>query len=178
MIELLREVRLPPGIGGHLYITRMPGRFGDFAGDRQQIEDRGIDTVLCLAPPDEIRSEALEYAEAIHAGTLPWGDHRMLPIPDFGVPEDRDAFFAQVCGVVGALRADRRVLIHCGAGIGRSGTVATAVLMALGLNYRDALQNVMAAGGQVESWSQEQLLRWLEEKLAAMDSPCSSADPV
>lgn|SRR5574341_452404 len=171
MAELIREVALPSGVGGHLYLMRMPGRFGDFPAERQEIAGRGIGTVLCLPPMEEIHLEAPEYAQAIQASDLPW-DQRMLPIPDFGVPADFDAYFAEVCAVTRALRDGRKVLIHCGAGIGRSGMTATCVLMTLGLSYHDAAQNVMAAGGQIESWSQEQHVRKVEERLAQGDSPC------
>jgi hypothetical protein len=171
MAELIREVALPSGVGGHLYLMRMPGRFGSFAAERQQITARGIDMVVCLPPLDELHQESPEYAQAIQAGGLPW-DQRMLSVPDFGAPADFDAYFAEVCAVVRTLREGRRVLIHCAAGIGRSGMTATCVLMALGMSYHDAAQNVMAAGGQLESWSQERLVRRVEERLAQGDSPC------
>jgi protein-tyrosine phosphatase len=43
------------------------------------------------------------------------------------------------------LRAGEGLVIHCGAGIGRAGTTATALLMDLGVPLRDALSAVRAA---------------------------------
>jgi protein-tyrosine phosphatase len=42
------------------------------------------------------------------------------------------------------LRDGERLLVHCGAGIGRAGTVATCLLMMMGVARDDALRTVAA----------------------------------
>jgi len=58
-----------------------------------------------------------------------------------------------------AARAGQTVVIHCRGGLGRSGTVAAACLVALGHQPADAIELVRSARpGAVESTSQE---RWV-----------------
>lgn len=174
MPELTREVLLPPGVSGHLYVMRMPGRFGNFAGESSELAALGIDTALCLAPLEEIQQEAPEYAAAIQAGALPW-QQRMLPVPDFGVPPDLDTALAHVRAAAEALKAGRRLLLHCGAGIGRSGTIGAGILMALGMTHNDAVQRMMTVGSYPESPGQEQFAASMAQALGASDAPADAA---
>lgn len=161
-----REVTLPLEVPGRLLVARMPGRFGEFDDERQQLVEAGVELALCLVPMDEIEGESPEYAQAIAADRLLWG-HRALPIPDFGVPEDREDFLREVRAAADHLLAGRTLLIHCGAGIGRTGTVAVCVLMALGMARREALAAVQSAGAGPESWSQEGLVTWVAAQLGS-----------
>ena len=54
-----------------------------------------------------------------------------FPISDFGVPDDDDRFERSVLDAAQHLKASGHVLVHCGAGIGRTGMYAIAVLLAL-----------------------------------------------
>jgi protein-tyrosine phosphatase len=58
------------------------------------------------------------------------------------------------------LKAGGRVLIHCGAGIGRTGTLATCVLLALGDAYATAAWVVADAGSHPETAAQRELVSW------------------
>jgi protein-tyrosine phosphatase len=137
----------------------MPGRNGDWAGDREAFRAIGANVVICLPPADELRIEAPDYAKAIGLGKLPW-EHIHLPTPDFGVADDRDEFLRVVHDVVQRLRAGDTIVVHCAAGIGRSGTFAMTTLMALGLTHRQALDAVQAVGSNPEAPSQRELLEW------------------
>jgi protein-tyrosine phosphatase len=161
---ICREVRLPDGISGKLSICQMPGRTGQWQQDRDTFAALQADVVFCLTPLDEIETESPDYAFSIKAGSLPW-PMEMLPTPDFGVMEDRRAFLASVLHAADLLRQGRKLVIQCGAGIGRSGTFALSVLMALGIPYRDAAQTVDEAGSHPETWSQQDLIVWAAEQL-------------
>jgi len=159
------EVALPAGVPGKLYIYRMPGHIGydrSFEEDSELIAEVGIDSVVCLAPLDEIGRKSPAYARAIASGSVPWA-RRDYPIEDFTAPEgeERPAFLSLVQEIAADLRAGKRVMIHCAAGKGRSGTVATAVLLALGASRDDALQRVRDAGGRPETESQFGLIDWI-----------------
>jgi protein-tyrosine phosphatase len=50
-----------------------------------------------------------------------------------------------VAELVERLHSGQTLLVHCGAGIGRAGTLAACVLMGLGVPKDDALSTVAAA---------------------------------
>src|SRR5688572_15862258 len=90
-----RQVNIPGTVPGHLYASAMLGRNGDFIENRDAILAGGIDTVLNLVPLEEIQIESPDYSAAILLGQIPW-THWHLPIPDFGVLEDREEFMQMV----------------------------------------------------------------------------------
>jgi protein-tyrosine phosphatase len=161
---MLREVTLPAAISGRLFLAAMPGRYGPFEEERRAIVDSRVDVVICLTTVEEARLKSPDYARAIEAGGLPW-ESRMFGIPDFGLPEDREAYLALVKSAAADLEAGRRILVHCGAGIGRTGTFAAGVLMALGMGREDALECVRRAGSHPETPEQRDLVRWVGGQL-------------
>ena len=50
-----------------------------------------------------------------------------------------------VAAIVARLAAGERIILHCAAGIGRSGTIAVCVLVELGATLADALEIVAAS---------------------------------
>jgi protein-tyrosine phosphatase len=56
-----------------------------------------------------------------------------------------DEFAALVARVRARLDAGDGVIVHCGAGIGRAGTLAAALLMSLGADHDGSLATVRAA---------------------------------
>jgi protein-tyrosine phosphatase len=137
----------------------MPGRFEALAEVRAQIQDLGIHIIICLARPEEIRSKSPAYADALAANTLPCPVEG-FPISDYGVPEDREDFWSLASRIAKRLREGTRVLIRCGAGVGRTGTLATCVLLALGVPRAEAELAMSAAGSHPETPEQRALVSW------------------
>lgn len=163
---MFREVRLPEGINGRLYLHSMPGRWESFEQAAAEVDRLGIRTVVRLTPLHEVEANSPEYARVLRSGRLPWHE-RVLEVPDHGVPEDREAFLRLAEEIAQRLKEGEGVLVHCAAGIGRTGTFATCVLLALGLDVEEATRRVEQAGSCPERGQQEALVRWAGQRLHA-----------
>jgi protein-tyrosine phosphatase len=155
----LRAVALPAEVTGTLWLAAMPGRFGPWTGFEAQARRARLALVVCLTPTQEVAQLSPHYHAAIAQGTLPfrWAH---LPMPNFGVPDDGTAFRADIGRVVQALRSGDAVMLHCAAGLGRTGTAAACVLKALGLEADDAMARVRAAGSNPQNALQSGLVDW------------------
>jgi protein-tyrosine phosphatase len=156
---MFRAVELPEAHVGRLFLHSMLGRYEAYEDARQEIARCHIARVVCLAPLAEVQTKSPLYAQAIETTQPPWRQE-MFPIPDYGVPEDRDTFWRLAQRLATALQSGERVLIHCGAGIGRTGTLATCVLLALGMTTEHARAAVRAAGSSPETAAQQELIAW------------------
>ena len=161
----MRRVDLPKGVPGALFVSSMPGRDGAVDEAIREMRESEIDRVICLTPEDEIRLKSPGYAAVLERSGLPCEVQR-FPIVDFGVPEDRDAFVSLVGQLRDRLREGGRLLVHCSAGFGRSGMVATYVLVALGVGADMAREAVEGAGSRPE----HDLVGWMAENAGGGDS--------
>jgi predicted protein tyrosine phosphatase len=157
-LAALRRCDVGPHASGALYLAAMPGRHADLESFRQDIARCGISHLLCLAEEHELQRLSPSYLEMIRTGAL-GAIHDWYPIPDRSVPSDGRSFAALIEAYSGHLASGRNVVIHCAAGIGRSGLFATALLGALGCSDREATQRVSAAGAGPESAMQVEFLK-------------------
>jgi protein-tyrosine phosphatase len=118
-----------------------------------------------LASLAEIGLKSPYYADAIRQNDLPW-IHLPFPIPDYGVPDDREAFLELVQDLVSFLQSGENVLIHCGAGIGRTGMVAICILLVAGLSESDARDRVRVSGSGPERPEQNEVVRWVAQQIS------------
>lgn len=161
-----REVQLPEGVAGRLFLHSMPGRCEPLDEAFAEARNLGVTRAVRLAPLDEAERKSPSYAEAIREGSLPWTE-AVCEIEDYGTPPDEEAFLAAVRETAAALRAGERVLVHCGAGVGRTGTFAICVLLALGLEQEEAQRRVNRAGSRSETPEQEALVDRIARRLAS-----------
>ncbi len=160
---MFRPVVLSKEIPGRLYLHNMPGRYeawGDFVAEAERCN---IDVIVSLVSDDEIGRKSPLYANAIRSGILGY-ERVCFPIPDYGVPREQEKFAVFVTRVAELLRSGRTILIHCGAGIGRTGTFAICLLLALGLNHQEAETNIRNAGSHPETNAQRELTSWCERQ--------------
>lgn len=159
-----RSVALPGGVEGRLYLHSMPGRYEPLDDTWRQVRELKVSAIVNLTEDEEARRRSPAYAQALAEGTVPcevWP----IPVQDFGAPEDDAPFLDAARRVAASLRSGHAVLVHCGAGIGRTGTFAVAVLMALGMTPANALWAVGTTGSGPEGPAQEGLLGRLETAL-------------
>ncbi len=161
-VGLFRSVVLPSDVSGSLYLHSMPGRYNPLSTSMSEIENKGIDIVVSLTSLEEIRQKSQEYANAINDKSL--GFERMeFPIIDFGIPQDSIAFLNLVENLAGRLNSGENLLIHCGAGIGRTGTLASSILLSLGKDLNESLKIIKNAGSNPETNEQMDLVRWVAD---------------
>jgi len=165
-VSLLRPVDLESLAPGRLFLSAMPGRTQPLAWFAEELVHAGVHQVVCLAD----LAASPEYAHAVATGAFPVPVRR-FPIPDFGVPADEAGFASLVREIAGWLRAGQHVVLHCGAGIGRTGLTAIGVLMALGLSLAEAERRVVAAGSRVETPRQWEFVRRFAERVDIEGSP-------
>lgn len=81
-----------------------------------------------------------------------------FPIPDMGIPTPRAA--VELCGqVTAAIARGETVLLHCKAGLGRTGTMLGCCLVALGFSPAEALARLReVCRGYVQTEAQEAFL--------------------
>lgn len=131
----------------------MPGRGAAMAEWLAAMEGAGIGHVLCLNTPADIARTSPGYAALLDSGAAPWAVHNH-PIEDFSVPGDLPAYAAWIAAQAARLRAGETMLLHCGAGIGRTGMTALVLLGALGMAPEAAAARVRAAGSFPETEAQ------------------------
>jgi protein-tyrosine phosphatase len=165
----------PPGAPGLIGMTLLPGKkdpyaaFGawdrDLAADLATIGDWGASTVVTLVERHEFDLLGVPDFGAQVAARFRW---HWLPIRDGGVP---DAAFERRWPEAGAelrrrLAAGERVLVHCRAGLGRTGLVVARLLVESGETPLRALNAVRRARpGTVETLLQEQyVIRLLQRE--------------
>ena len=130
---------------GSLSIVPRP-RGGDWLEDEVRgWREAGLDVIVSLLTADEIDDLGLNQ-EASYCKT-----HEVqfleFPIPDLGVPASREAALEFLGKLNSALGAGKSVGLHCRQGIGRSGLIATCLLVLSGLDPEIAFQGVSAARG-------------------------------
>ena len=159
----MRRVDLPAEIAGKLWLGPMPGRLRPLADDLADLTRQGIARVICLTPSDEIRLKSPDYAARQGDLGIPVTS---FPIGDFGVPDDGGGLKTLAQESARDLKAGRALFVHCAAGIGRTGMVATCILVALGLSGDAAISAITAAGSGPETDIQKRLVaRYAEEAL-------------
>ncbi|MBH9552851.1 protein-tyrosine phosphatase family protein [Inhella gelatinilytica] len=152
-----RPLPLPPSVSGRLWLYSMPGRLEPWSDFEQLAQAAGLTRIVCLTPWSELLYFAPAYAAAVEAGP-PWV-WQALPMADFGLHAQAKTYREGVATVVRALQAGESVLLHCAAGIGRTGTTAACVLKSLGLSSEAACAQVSAAGSNPQSALQS---GWIE----------------
>ena len=145
-----------PGYEGRIGMTMLPGRcsteslYGniwhrDLETDLTAI--RALDPALLISLNESHEFARLgvpDFERTLSTSGLAW---RHLPIRDAGVP---DVAFERAWLVVGAearalLRAGELVIIHCRAGLGRTGMIAARLLVELGDTPREAIAAIRQA---------------------------------
>jgi hypothetical protein len=150
------EIPLPAGFPGRLFVC---GKHFIGPDPEAAVRHVGATAVVCLNAAGELGRYPgyLGWLQVQQPARLLWWS-----IPDLGAPTHEEAL-----ELLGELRSrlerGERLLLHCGAGVGRAGTVATGLLVMMDMDLEDAVEHVRAhrplAGP--EAGAQTELLVWL-----------------
>jgi protein-tyrosine phosphatase len=160
------EVPLPDGVPGRLWLC---GKRYVAPDPEAAMANVGATMVACLCEPGELAERYPGYAPWLRANQ----PRRALwhPIADLHAPTLTEAL--ELWEALRArLGAGEGVVLHCGAGIGRAGTVAAGLLVTLGRSPAEAVAHVAAhrptAGPEVGAQSAllEALVAHLREATA------------
>ncbi len=122
-------------------------RGGDWLSDEVRAwKAAGVDVVVSLLAPEEVRELDLREEEAVCRGH--GIEFRSFPIPDRDLPASTAAAIELAAVAAGAVRDGKSVVVHCRQGIGRSAIIVAAVLVQLGWDPEDALRAIEAARGR------------------------------
>ena len=154
------------GTGGTIGMTLCPGRRDNFSVEGTWDRDLAADiTIVSAWKPDLILTlvEHSEFAllgvpsfyDSMLRANLPW---RHLPIRDAGVPDPsfEEAWLTTGSEARAILKRGGRILLHCRAGLGRTGMIAARLLVELGSTPGTAISAVRGArNGTIETQAQE-----------------------
>jgi protein-tyrosine phosphatase len=136
---------LPYDLPGRVYRSPMPAsRIYDPAGQvLPAYHAAGVQVVVVLTPWEEVQQKSSVDLRAAY--TEAGMDVIYLPTPDFGVPEE-PAFQKALDEALAAARAGKNVVVHCHAGLGRTGIFAACMAkVVFDLDGRQAFDWVRAA---------------------------------
>jgi protein-tyrosine phosphatase len=130
---------------GTLAIMAHPASSGDAAARIAEIAAGGINQVISLLEPAEAHALGLQHeGELVNAAGM---DFVSFAIPDMGLPVSVAEFARLSRRLYQQVHAGSNSLIHCRAGVGRSGLLAAAVLMQEGRDAQQAFALVARARG-------------------------------
>lgn len=131
---------------GFFAIMEYPGRDQETAIGLASLARQDIRQVVSLLQADE--SQALGLGAEAELVATAGMDFLNFPITDLGLPESVAEFSALSLRLCRQIEAGVNTLIHCRAGIGRSGMLATAILLQRGMSLEQAFEQVTSARGQ------------------------------
>jgi protein-tyrosine phosphatase len=145
---------------GRLALSARP-RGGDWLEDEMKgWRLGGVDLLVSTLTPEEEREMDLEDEEKLarESGM----EFVSLPIPDREIPPSRARLLQTVEELEESLSAGKNVSIHCRQGIGRTGLLASCLLIAEGISAEEAVRSLSLARGIPIPETEEQL-HWIED---------------
>jgi len=139
-----------------LYLSEKPANDNEIPYFIDFYHSKKIDTIVVLIPDDDL---ADFYSTNLLKVYRDSGLHVIhFPIKDFSIPGKLVSFHSLILDITSRLKIGN-LLIHCSAGIGRTGMVASSILISRGSTVNDAIHQVREVRpGSVETAEQRDFL--------------------
>jgi protein-tyrosine phosphatase len=143
---------------GKLAIIPRP-RGGDWLPDEvKSLRREGFDIVVSLLTPEEVQELGLACeAKLIREQGLQYCNY---PINDLGVPSSRKTALNFLDMLYRSLLAGKKIALHCRGSIGRSGLIASSILVLAGIEPARAISEVSDAR-KLESPETAEQRKWV-----------------
>lgn len=125
----------------------------------------GVNAVLSLLTRDEERD--LELGEETTEAKAQGIEFISFPIPDRQVPSSETGLVRTLERLDDALSSGKNVVVHCRQGVGRSGLIATCLLVRKGMSPDAAVESVSGARGVSVPETNEQR-DWIDRHAVAL----------
>jgi len=154
------EIPLDDRVAGRLFLC---GKHAVGPDPEALLERTGATTIVCLNERYELADRYPAFVDWLAANAPRRAVHH--PIPDLSSPST-DELAALIDALYERLDSGESLVVTCGAGIGRAGTVATALLIRSGVPREAALDTVRAHRPMAgpESGPQSEVLVALEAR--------------
>jgi protein-tyrosine phosphatase len=163
-VDFLPESVLP--VPGRLGMTHVPGAWGSGRDVDSDVRLREDLAAIAGVHAAKVLVTLLERMEVAEVGDLAREARRArlrwihFPIADGWVPSDEAAAGRLVGRILRALERGHDVVVHCWAGMGRTGMIGACCLVARGMPPEEAIAVVRATrDGTIQTAAQEEFVR-------------------
>lgn len=162
-----------PESGGEIGMTLCPGKQQNYARsgqwardldlDIQAIKDWDATLVVTLMESHELDFFSVSHlSNVVEKAGIRW---LHLPIEDRNIP-DKDfesAWITHGPELIEVINSGEKIVLHCLGGLGRTGTIASRLLLDMGMTAEEAITTVRTARRHtIETAHQEEYVRQLE----------------
>ena len=162
----LSNVPLKPIAKGQLWISHYPGKIGmedkiiQAEMDLLELKKKNIDTVVSLLEKKELKP--LNVSTLFEVIKKHKFTHYYFPIKDKSVPKKSVELNRLLNDLSLKIRHNKKILLHCNAGLGRSGLIAALLCKKLGISENPISYIRKHRPGAIETKDQEKMISLLD----------------
>ena len=162
----LSNIPLEPLKKGQLWISHYPGKIGiedkiiQAEIDLSELKKKKIDIVVSLLERKELRS--LNISTLFEDIKKHKFTHYYFPIKDKSVPKNNVELHRLLDNLCDEIDKNKKILLHCNAGLGRSGLIAALLCKKLGISENPISYVREHRPGSIETKDQEKMISLLD----------------
>ena len=162
----LSNVPLKPLTKGQLWISHYPGKIGmedkiiQAEIDLLELKKKKIDIVVSLLEKKELKP--LHISTLFEVIKKHKFTHYYFPIKDKSVPKNNVELNRFLDDLSFKIRQNKKILLHCNAGLGRSGLIAALLCKKLGISNNPISYIRKHRPGSIETKDQEKMISLLD----------------